>query len=471
MSTQFPQPPTPRGGRNNRRSQKKNTTPQVPSSAMLSTPPSSPPRNMSPAGVAIESSQNMHSRKKPPRSGKKPNQGAGNRASPAPNGHRHTSSQPNNGTPMKDNAAYAGPTFHASPAPSALPIPSFFSKSFPESDLAPTLETDSEDAETEQDLDATPSKPRARPPPTQPAQTTANGTEPSPLDFLFKAAVRSRESNSMYSPEPAARMRSPQTDSKVHYPKPQTAPGDVFAFEMGSPHQARPRIDPAFATSYQDRMDALRSSSSPAQPPNAMDAERRAKNEELRHMLLNPRPQNPPGSIPPSAPNQNGLYAPRPNINSNVSHYATPTRTHSGPSVPLSHGFQGQQQPVLNGAGRPPVSYPYANFEQYRNTCSPLSRELPPNGNPSTRSSPSPFGHHMPNAPMQQPSFAPPQPQYGTASFDMPTKSPSPSRSLDPNANQMADSLKRMLNISAAPSPSSAPGIGPPSGYHRSFAA
>jgi hypothetical protein len=30
-------------------------------------------------------------------------------------------------------AAYAGPTFHASPAPSALPIPSFFSKSVPES--------------------------------------------------------------------------------------------------------------------------------------------------------------------------------------------------------------------------------------------------------------------------------------------------------------------------------------------------
>ncbi|KAI1000053.1 hypothetical protein K3495_g8146 [Podosphaera aphanis] len=30
-------------------------------------------------------------------------------------------------------AAYAGPTFHASPAPSALPIPSFYSKSVPDS--------------------------------------------------------------------------------------------------------------------------------------------------------------------------------------------------------------------------------------------------------------------------------------------------------------------------------------------------
>lgn len=472
MSTQIPQPLTPRGPRNNRRPQKKNTTPQVPKTAMLSTPPSSPPRHMSPAGVATEPSNNVQSKKKPPRSGKKPNQGAGNRASPAPNGHRHTSSQPSNGTPMKDNAAYAGPTFHASPAPSALPIPSFFSKSFPESDLAPTLETDSEDAETEQDLDVTPSKPRARPPPPQPSRATANGAEPSPLDFLFKAAVEARNSNAMHSPEPTARMRSPQTDSKVSYPKPYTAPGDVFAFEMGSPHQARPPIDPAFAPSYQDRMDAFRSSSSPAQSSTAMDAERRAKNEELKHMLLNPRPQKPPGSISPPAPSQNGPYAPRPNINSNVSHYATPTRTHSGPSVPLSHGFHGQQQPVLNGAGRPPVSYSYANFEQYRNSGSPLSREVPPNANHSTRSSPSPYGYHMPNAQvsMQQPNFASPQPQYGTASFDMPTKSPSPSRTMDANTNQMADTLKRMLNISVAPSPSSASGI-PPAGYHRSFAA
>lgn len=31
------------------------------------------------------------------------------------------------------NVAYAGPTFHASPAPSSLPIPSFYSKSMPES--------------------------------------------------------------------------------------------------------------------------------------------------------------------------------------------------------------------------------------------------------------------------------------------------------------------------------------------------
>ena len=34
-------------------------------------------------------------------------------------------------TPAKAQGAYAGPTFHASPAPSALPIPKFLSKSVP----------------------------------------------------------------------------------------------------------------------------------------------------------------------------------------------------------------------------------------------------------------------------------------------------------------------------------------------------
>ena len=57
------------------------------------------------------------------------------KADRAPN-HRNASPQPNlappsqrQGTPIKQ--AYAGPTFHSSPAPSALPMPSFYSKSLP----------------------------------------------------------------------------------------------------------------------------------------------------------------------------------------------------------------------------------------------------------------------------------------------------------------------------------------------------
>jgi hypothetical protein len=234
-----------------------------------------------------DSSANVHSKKKPPRSGKKPQPRNGNGFSPAPNqnGHRHTNSQPSVATPQaKDSAAaYAGPTFHASPAPSALPIPSFFSKSFPESDLAPTLETDSDNAEMEPDLEATPSKPRpARP---QPAAAT-QASQPSPLDFLFKAAVQARKPNTTGSPEAATRVRSPQTDSKVLRSNPNHTPGGMFPMDLETERARASPIGPSFAPSYQDRMNALRSSSSPSQSPSpapgaTSEDQNRIKTEQL----------------------------------------------------------------------------------------------------------------------------------------------------------------------------------------------
>lgn len=465
MSTQSPHPPTPKGSRNNRRAPKKNnTTPSTQKTTMLSTPPSSPPRNMSPGGITTDSSNNVHSKKKPPRSGKKANHV--NYASPAPNGHRHTSSQPSNTTPqVNGSAAYAGPTFHASPAPSALPIPSFFSKSFPESDLAPTLETDSDNAELEAELETTPSKPRSHP------QSINGEPEATPLDFLFKAAVQAqaRSTDSLGSPEATTRVRSPHTDSRVLPPNPNSAPGGVFPFEMETPNHARSsQIGPSFAPSYQDRMNALRSSRSPSRSPDMTEEQRRIKTQELKHLLLNPRPQKPPSSVsPPHGEPVN--YALRPNINGSVPHYATPMRTTSGPPVTLSsHGYAGQHQPMPGSAGRPPVSYPYSNGpQQYRstNTNSPLRREVPAsNPHPSAGSSPSPYrNHYVANMPVQQPDFVSPQPQYTSAAFSMPPNSPSPSRSME--TKKMEDDLRRILKLDAGQSP----GI-PSSGMQSPFA-
>lgn len=465
MSTQSPNPPTSKGSRNNRRAPKNNTTTTTPSTqktTMLSTPPSSPPRNMSPGGVATDSSNNVHSKKKPPRSGKKPNQV--NYASPAPNGHRHTSSQPSNTAPqVNGSAAYAGPTFHASPAPSALPIPSFFSKSFPESDLAPTLETDSDNADMDADMETTPSKPRARP---QPMGDEPRGT---PLDFLFKAAVQAKakntNSNSLDSPEPTTRPRSPYTDSKILPSKPDSAQSGVFPFEMETSNYARSsQIGPSFAPSYQDRMNALRPSSSPSQSPDMTEEQRRIKTAELKQLLLNPRPQKPPASVsPPCGQAEN--YGPRPNINSTVPHYATPTRTASGPPVTFSQGYPIQQQPMPNSAGRPSVPYPYVNGpQQYRsNTHSPLRREVPTtHPHHSVGSSPSPYrGRYGANMPDQQPDFVSPQSQDNSAAFSMPTDSPSNS-----DTKKMEDDLRRILKLDAGPPPRI-----PSSGMQRSFAA
>ncbi|KAJ5081377.1 hypothetical protein NUU61_009641 [Penicillium alfredii] len=459
MSTQSPHPPTPKGSRNNRRP-KKNFTPNAQKVAHLTTPPSSPPRNMSPGGITTDSSNNIQSsKKKPPRSTKKPRDV--NRASPAPNnGHRHTSSQPSVTTPqLKEGAHYAGPTFHASPAPSALPIPSFFSKSVPDSDLPPTLETDSDTADMEPDLDTTPSKPKARRTPMSEDQ------KPTPLDFLFKAAVQARNSPSAGSPEVSNRVRSPQTDSKALHAHPDAMPGGIFPFEMeNSGRPSSSQIGPSFAPSYQDRMNALRSSSSPSQSPSPSEDQRRMKTEELKHLLLNPRPQKPPSSV--SSPYESpGSFRGQQNTPSHVvPHYATPMRTTSGPPATFSHGFPaGPQPPMPHNAGRPPFPYTQSSgLQQVRNSNSPLKREVPPpNSYVSGVSSPAPYGNPYMAHPPQHPSYASPPARYPSASVEMPTNSPSPSKSTD--TKKMEDDLRRILKLDG-------PSGLPSSGMQSSFA-
>lgn len=68
--------------------------------------------------------------------------------------------------------AYAGPTFHSSPAPSALPMPKFFSKSVPATPAGTSLQTMMEsDASDSSDSTAGPT-----------------GREQSQLELLFRAA-------------------------------------------------------------------------------------------------------------------------------------------------------------------------------------------------------------------------------------------------------------------------------------------
>ncbi len=79
-------------------------------------------------------------------------------------------------TPVKP--AYAGPTFHASPAPSALPIPKFYSKSLPQPTAPQGLQARL-DVEPEKVAVASPS------PPTEAVELPA--ATASPLDIFFKA--------------------------------------------------------------------------------------------------------------------------------------------------------------------------------------------------------------------------------------------------------------------------------------------
>ncbi|KAL4942860.1 hypothetical protein BDV06DRAFT_155781 [Aspergillus oleicola] len=346
MSTQSPTPLTPRAPRNNRRNQKKSTTPSAHNASTLATPPSSPPGAASPREAPTDSSGTITlSKKKGNRSVKKPREV--NRTSPTNSkpGHRHTSSHPNNNinTPHLKDTHYAGPTFHASPAPSALPIPSFFSKSFPESDLAPTLEHDSDSFEADADIENTPSKPKSRP------SAPQEERESTPLDFLFKAAVEARRSQPQQSPEPSPRTRSPQTDSKAFLHRKYNNTTRMFPFEMEAPENCS-QIGPSFAPSYKDRMNALRSSSSSSPALQDLDEEeRKAKTAALKTLLLNPRPQR-PSSISQSPNDQVNRKQDRPVISPMVPpHFATPMRITSGPPTMHSQGVPSGKDSFQSG--------------------------------------------------------------------------------------------------------------------------
>ncbi|KAI1268447.1 hypothetical protein F5Y18DRAFT_229726 [Xylariaceae sp. FL1019] len=183
--------------------------------------------------------------------------------------------------PQDDTAPiFAGSTFHASPAPSALPIPSFLGRSSVASPLgAPqsssphqqqvsTPPTDSE-SESAADLsDACPPR-----------------NEDSPLEFFFRAdraeKERTRRASSAivgaklvapFSPpqeSPREASIHPRTVAHSSFRRPpfsqsNSSPGISTSELDGNPGQP---VGPAFSTPYQDRIRAARSIQSSAQNP------------------------------------------------------------------------------------------------------------------------------------------------------------------------------------------------------------
>lgn len=245
-------------------------------------------------------------------------------------------------------------------------MPSFFSKSVPDSGLSTALELDSEadaEAETEPEPDMTPSKPKA-----------AANHEPSPLDFLFKAAIDAR-SKAQQSPE-VTKSRTPNTDSKA-YQRPQSSANGIFSLELDEPERNVMSIGPAFATPYKDRMNALRPNGVHSQSTGDLnDAQRRMKTEELKNLLLNPKPQRPATASPqPTEANRGAVHG----VNMN---YGSPLQTSSGPPTPLS-AYTQRDARYANG-GKINYHTAYANGAPIppRNASSALRQEFSPNAKP-----------------------------------------------------------------------------------------
>ena len=163
--------------------------------------------------------------------------------------------------------AYAGHTFHASPAPSALPIPSFYSKSVPESPGVKGLKA--KDAS----LSDSPTPPvAATNTPVQ--QKTLFQRDESPLDFFFRAdreeKARAKSASSSQNAVTATGPFNPPQSPRVSQTPPaigsqsharhnsKASPSAMFAMELDGEGSAGSPIGPAFSTPYADRINAAR---------------------------------------------------------------------------------------------------------------------------------------------------------------------------------------------------------------------
>ncbi|KAI3336545.1 hypothetical protein HD806DRAFT_9236 [Xylariaceae sp. AK1471] len=168
---------------------------------------------------------------------------------------------------------FAGSTFHASPAPSALPIPSFLGLSNSDSPVANAKTTSAQEIST---------------PPTDsdegsPVDDPVPRNRESPLEFFFRAdraeKARVRRASSANTGVVATAPFSPPQDSHKEcstFPKTiphnslrrpafvqrNTSPGVSTSELDGSP---RLPVGPAFSTPYQERIRAARSNQSSAQ--------------------------------------------------------------------------------------------------------------------------------------------------------------------------------------------------------------
>ncbi|EXJ62588.1 hypothetical protein A1O7_03026 [Cladophialophora yegresii CBS 114405] len=242
-------------------------------------------------------------------------------------------------TPMKP-AAYAGSTFQQSPAASALPLPSFYSKSLPTAASIPLKVADAE-------------SPSAQAATITPAGESPSKAEATPCDFLFQAARQARANSRADSPATRAGNVSVLNGSPASR-SPAPREGDpMFPFELDG---ATPGEDgSAFATPFKDRIAAARSTSTGGKSMN--DDERKAKTEALKKLLMKSSAQenNHVASHNPNTNNPFNARAPYSRTPA-VSQPSGPARATSNPSTPLYSQDVAGPYPVHNFGA---VGYPF----------------------------------------------------------------------------------------------------------------
>jgi Proline-rich nuclear receptor coactivator motif len=267
-----------------RSSQSETKTNQLASASQSTTPPRTPRRsNQPPAQSANTNGSDSGSKQKPRNKNRPKNVNTSpavmrNGRNTPPLTGAQSAGIPSSAKPINTPSAtaYAGPTFHASPAPSALPIPSFYSKSVPDSPGVKGLKSAKE------------LQLKDTPPPnslfTAPPPNNLFQREESPLDFFFRAdreeKARARSASSAQAAvaptgpfqPPMESPRSSQTPPALpthsrprHGHANKMSVNGMFAMELDGESDAGTPYGPAFSTPYSERIHAARASIESAQ--------------------------------------------------------------------------------------------------------------------------------------------------------------------------------------------------------------
>ncbi|KAF9695086.1 hypothetical protein EKO04_007105 [Ascochyta lentis] len=229
-------------------------------------------------------------------------------------------------TPLKNQGAYAGPTFHASPAPSALPIPKFLSKSVP-AKTAPGPPTPPPDNSSDSADSLSPSPSPSRAPIAIPPRQ-----DDSPLDMLFKADKAERAKNTAFSP--VSHPARPQQQQQDH---------NLFPIELDGESRNSHMSPPPFHSP-----GGYRALTDPSRVPQLKDMQEPKNGNDVMQDLMNrlsmsQKKLTAPAATPPRATAHAPGNFPSPHHTPSPFHSGRPSvnRSVSGPSTPAAAAQDG----------------------------------------------------------------------------------------------------------------------------------
>ncbi len=340
------------------------------SASQSTTPPRTPRRETQPPQNATNTNAPESGSKQKPRNKNRPKNvmtspavTRNGRSTPPLTGSQ-SASIPSSAKPINtpSTAAYAGPTFHASPAPSALPIPSFFSKSVPDSPGLKGLKAAKEPQVKKETSSLT--NPFT-PPPANP-QVNLFPREESPLDIFFKAdreeKARARSASSTQTAAPVTGPFQPPFESPRSSQTPPALPthsrprrghasrvsaNGMFAMELDGETDPGTPYGPSFSTPYTERIHAARASSQPVQSSEATSDDPQKsldRSEALKAYLFSGHPllpsdgtsQSGAPTASPLTPNLSSTAQKPPTHASGLRSAGLPTRPHHN-SHSLTH--------------------------------------------------------------------------------------------------------------------------------------